>query len=252
MYNHFLGEPDSFTQHLDQFRNATAEGVRSAAAQYLKKQNRVEVITMPAKAPRPSQGRAARNRPPRPFRRERTDDHQRATQSVDRCRSASGRPCAACAGTAPPRRPTPPARRAATAGGRRTGERRAGPARRARREPPPPELKFPERAVPGPATRGRRAEALEDARARRGSPCRAGISVFLVERHNLPIVLESLVFEGGSRVDPKGKDGLASVCAGADERGHREAGQARARRGPGRPRLQRQQRRLGRAALRRR
>jgi hypothetical protein len=54
MYNHFLGEPDSFTKHLDQFRNATAEGVRSNAAQFLKKQNRVEVITMPAKMPAPS------------------------------------------------------------------------------------------------------------------------------------------------------------------------------------------------------
>ena len=51
MYNHFMGEPDSFTKHLDQFRNATADGVRSNAAQFLKKQNRVEVITMPAKAP---------------------------------------------------------------------------------------------------------------------------------------------------------------------------------------------------------
>jgi len=54
MYNHFLSEPDSFTKHLDQFRNATAEGVRSTAGQYLKKQNRVEVITMPAKAPAPN------------------------------------------------------------------------------------------------------------------------------------------------------------------------------------------------------
>ena len=29
MYNHFLGDPDSFTRHLDLFRNATAEGVRT-------------------------------------------------------------------------------------------------------------------------------------------------------------------------------------------------------------------------------
>jgi zinc protease len=47
MYNHFLGEPDSFTRHLDLFRNATAEGVRNTAAQYLKKENRVEILTVP-------------------------------------------------------------------------------------------------------------------------------------------------------------------------------------------------------------
>jgi zinc protease len=50
-YNHFLGEPNSFTMHLDQFRNATAAGVRDVAAAHLKRQNRVEVITIPAKAP---------------------------------------------------------------------------------------------------------------------------------------------------------------------------------------------------------
>jgi zinc protease len=41
-----------------------------------------------------------------------------------------------------------------------------------------------------------------------------GISVFLVERHNLPIVSLFLDFEGGSAVDPRGKEGMASVCAG--------------------------------------
>jgi predicted Zn-dependent peptidase len=46
-YNHFVGEPDYFTKQLDSYRNATAEGVRGYANQYLKKQNRVEVITMP-------------------------------------------------------------------------------------------------------------------------------------------------------------------------------------------------------------
>ena len=46
-YNHYLGEPDSFTRHLDLFRNATVDGVRSAAAQYLQKQNRIEILTLP-------------------------------------------------------------------------------------------------------------------------------------------------------------------------------------------------------------
>jgi zinc protease len=47
LYNHFLGEPNSFTYVLDLFRNATAEGVRNVAAQYLKPENRVEVLTLP-------------------------------------------------------------------------------------------------------------------------------------------------------------------------------------------------------------
>src|SRR5205814_2195791 len=50
-FNHFLGEPDSFTRVLDSFRNATPEGVRATAAQFLARQNRVEVVTMPAATP---------------------------------------------------------------------------------------------------------------------------------------------------------------------------------------------------------
>jgi zinc protease len=39
-----------------------------------------------------------------------------------------------------------------------------------------------------------------------------GIKVYLVEQHTLPIVSVDLNFEGGSTIDPKGKEGLASVC----------------------------------------
>ena len=39
-----------------------------------------------------------------------------------------------------------------------------------------------------------------------------GIKVFLVEQHALPIVSIDLNFDGGSLTDPKGKEGLASVC----------------------------------------
>jgi len=39
-----------------------------------------------------------------------------------------------------------------------------------------------------------------------------GIQVYLVEQHHLPLVSMDLNFDGGSLTDPKGKDGLASVC----------------------------------------
>jgi zinc protease len=39
-----------------------------------------------------------------------------------------------------------------------------------------------------------------------------GIKVFLVEQHTLPIVSMDLNFDGGNVTDPKGKDGLASMC----------------------------------------
>jgi zinc protease len=79
-------------------------------------------------------------------------------------------------------------------------------------EPPPPELVFPEepfRAQQPPADTLRpfKTPSLQ----RFSLP--EGISVYLVERHNLPIVSLSMVFEGGSFIDPRGKDGLASVCA---------------------------------------
>src|SRR6185436_729872 len=41
-----------------------------------------------------------------------------------------------------------------------------------------------------------------------------GITAYLVERHNLPVVSLSIGFPGGAAVDPAGKEGLASVCAG--------------------------------------
>ena len=39
-----------------------------------------------------------------------------------------------------------------------------------------------------------------------------GIKVFLIEQHTLPLVSMDLSFDGGSVTDPKGKEGLASVC----------------------------------------
>jgi len=39
-----------------------------------------------------------------------------------------------------------------------------------------------------------------------------GIHVYLVERHQLPVVSMELTFEGGSINDPKGKEGLAATC----------------------------------------
>jgi predicted Zn-dependent peptidase len=41
---------------------------------------------------------------------------------------------------------------------------------------------------------------------------RSGIQVYLVEQHALPLVSMDLSFDGGSLVDPEGKEGLASVC----------------------------------------
>jgi zinc protease len=109
-----------------------------------------------------------------------------------------------CAAPTPPP-PAPPARLAATAP--------TPTPLKAPEEPPPAELAFPEEAfraqqpVAGEA-KGVKAPALDRFKLPNG------ISVFLVERHNLPLISLSVEFEGGSTVDPKGKEGLASVCAG--------------------------------------
>jgi len=39
-----------------------------------------------------------------------------------------------------------------------------------------------------------------------------GVQAYLVEQHELPIVSMDLSFDGGAMTDPKGKEGLASVC----------------------------------------
>jgi predicted Zn-dependent peptidase len=41
---------------------------------------------------------------------------------------------------------------------------------------------------------------------------KSGIQVYLVERHDLPIASIDLVVDGGAVADPRGKEGLASVC----------------------------------------
>jgi zinc protease len=40
----------------------------------------------------------------------------------------------------------------------------------------------------------------------------SGIQVYLVEQHALPLVSMDLNFDGGAAIDPRGKEGLASVC----------------------------------------
>jgi zinc protease len=40
----------------------------------------------------------------------------------------------------------------------------------------------------------------------------AGIEVYLVEQHMLPVVSMDLNFDGGAAIDPPGKEGLASIC----------------------------------------
>lgn len=41
---------------------------------------------------------------------------------------------------------------------------------------------------------------------------KSGIQVYLVEQHTLPLVSMDLSFDGGAVADPKGKEGLSSVC----------------------------------------
>lgn len=41
---------------------------------------------------------------------------------------------------------------------------------------------------------------------------RSGVKVYLVENHTLPLVSMDLSFDGGDAIDPRGKEGLASVC----------------------------------------
>ena len=113
---------------------------------------------------------------------------------------------------APPRRPIPPAPRRPPRWPPNRCQR-SRPRRPAPAEPPAPELKFPEEPFRAQQPAAGDVKSLKTPELGRFS-LPGGISVYLVERHNLPIVSVSLVFEGGSRVDPKGKDGLASVCAG--------------------------------------
>jgi zinc protease len=80
-------------------------------------------------------------------------------------------------------------------------------------EPPAPELEFPEEAFRAQQPQPDKLSPFKAPVPQRFT-LPGGISVYLVERHNLPIVSLSLVFEGGAAADPKGKDGLASVCAG--------------------------------------
>ena len=98
--------------------------------------------------------------------------------------------------------------------------------------PPPPQTPPPEaKPMPEPITQTAAPQDLkfpdEDFRAHQpaaGAPrpfrlpavkpftLANGIKVYLVEQHTLPIVSMDLNFDGGGIADPKGKDGLASIC----------------------------------------
>jgi zinc protease len=116
---------------------------------------------------------------------------------------------AACAGQVtqnPPPAPAPAAEPAAAV------PAESAPVPPRPEEPPPPELQFPEEAFRAQQPPPEKLHPFKTPALQRFS-LPGGISVHLVERHNLPIVSMSLVFEGGGLVDPKGKDGLGSVCA---------------------------------------
>ena len=77
--------------------------------------------------------------------------------------------------------------------------------------PAEPELVFPEEPY--------RAKAPTPGEVKASAPPRPqvfklanGIEVLLVERHALPTVSMDLTFDGGNVDDPKGKEGLSSVC----------------------------------------
>ncbi len=75
----------------------------------------------------------------------------------------------------------------------------------------PQELAFPEEAFRAnqPAAGAPRQFRLPKVKP---FTLKTGVKVFLVEQHALPIVSLDLNFDGGSMTDPRGKEGLSSVC----------------------------------------
>jgi len=75
----------------------------------------------------------------------------------------------------------------------------------------PQDLEFPDEPFRAqrPATGAPRAFRLPEIKQ---FTLASGIVVYLVEQHLLPVVAMDLNFDGGSAVDPEGKEGLASVC----------------------------------------
>jgi zinc protease len=79
--------------------------------------------------------------------------------------------------------------------------------------PPPAAIVFPEEPFRGKQPAAGEPRAPATSKLDRFTLA-DGVSVYLVEKHSLPIVSMSLEFDGGGAVDPRGKEGLASVCAG--------------------------------------
>jgi hypothetical protein len=88
----------------------------------------------------------------------------------------------------------------------------AAPAPSPPAEPSPPELKFPDEAFRAKRPGAGPARAFKTPTIDRFK-LKGGVEVFLVERHELPLVALNLTFEGGALLDPKGKEGMASLCA---------------------------------------
>jgi len=90
-----------------------------------------------------------------------------------------------------------------------------------RMEPPIQNLEFPEEAFRAKQPKAGERRAFKLPRMKR-FPVRGGIRAFLMEQHTLPTISVSLVMPGGSVNDPKGKEGLASVCMGLLSDGTKE------------------------------
>ena len=193
-YNHYLGEPDRLTWDLDRYRTTTAEKIRATAAKYLVPDGMVTVITIPA--------------------RERQAAMMARSSTLIMCLCA----LAAC-GSPQPTTVAAPAAPVETA----PAPVAQAPAPTPQKEVPVPAFeKVPQTAAPQELVFPDEAFRKQQPKAGAPRPFRLpavkpfrlknGVQAYLVEQHELPIVSMDLNFDGGAMTDPKGKEGLASVC----------------------------------------
>ena len=193
-YNHYTGNPDGITADLDRYRKATLAGVQAAAAKYLPKSARVEVLTVPVAEPA-----AAADAAP-----------------------AAGAASAAGTGAAPavPGAEADAAAAAAAGGGSETaaakpatpapaGAQGAAKTGMAAATPPPPV--FPQETFRAKQPAAASAAALVPPGIEHFQ-IGDGIDVYLVERHQLPTVSLDLAFPGGTVNDSADKAGRAALC----------------------------------------
>jgi zinc protease len=202
-YNHFRGRPDSIAWDLDRYRKADGSGIQAVAAQVLRRQARVEVLTLPDAEPGRTALPHAAPEPAEAVAEELTAAEKALTPGPSPALRARGESIV-----------NPELSHLPQGGRGARGEAGDGVAEQGLAAAPAaglPPLAYPDEPFRARMPRPEPSRPFRQPELERFE-LPNGVEVYLVRRPALPTVSMELLFPGGSIDDPPGKEGTAALC----------------------------------------